>query len=174
MKEYYVIIETNKDDEVELERARFDSVDEALNAFQNYTKRADKEARKESEHRNDPYWHTYSLDNVEVDEDGEAEYTDRIKSFKSKTYQRGVKIITTKQELLSKFHYNLKVRTTKKKLEEAHWEPYEDEYEKCIGTWVTLIPVPNDEGNYNVRIFGKPDDDCWYDTIYKELRFLES
>lgn len=91
---YYVIVETNKDDEVELERARFDSFDEALNEFSNYTKRADEEARKESEKRDDPYWHTYSLDEVEIgeDEDGEAEFVDRIGNFRSKTYQRGVEI----------------------------------------------------------------------------------
>lgn len=92
MKKYYVIVETHKDDEVEFERARFNSFEEALNEFQNYTKRADKEAQEASEGCMTPYWHTYSLDEVEIgeDEDGEAEFVDRIGNFKSKTYSRGV------------------------------------------------------------------------------------
>ena len=89
---YYVIVEAPKGGLEESEVARFDSFDEALNEFQNYTKRADEEAQKESEHRNDPYWHTYSLDEIEVDEDGEAEYIKIIDNFRSMTYQRGVEI----------------------------------------------------------------------------------
>ena len=168
---YYVIVETPKDGLEESEVARFDSFDEALNEFSNYTKRADEEAQKESEYRNDPYWHTYSLDEIEVDEDGEAEYTDRIYNFRSKTYRRGVETVTTKQEFLEKFNYDVIIKTSKKKLKEAGWEPYDDEYEKCIGEWVTLIPDGHKD-TYRVRIFGDPDD--WWSEIYDELRFLES
>lgn len=90
MKKVYSIVESHKDGLDEFERARFDSLEEAKEEFASCVKYADKEAQEESEQCVAPYWHTYSLDALEVNEDGDEEYIERLDSFTSKTYRRGV------------------------------------------------------------------------------------
>ena len=90
MKKFYAIVESHKDGLDEFERARFDSLEEAKEEFANCVKYADKEAQEESEGCLTPYWHTYSLDALEVNEDGEEEFIERLDSFTSKTYSRGI------------------------------------------------------------------------------------
>ena len=68
------------------------SLEEAKEEFANCVKYADKEAQEESEQCIAPYWHTYSLDALEVNEDGEEEYIERLDSFTSKTYKRGIEL----------------------------------------------------------------------------------
>ena len=92
MKKTYVIVESHKDGLDEFERARFDSLEEAKEGFANCVKYADKEAQEESEQCIAPYWHTYSLDALEVNEDGEEEFIERLDSFTSKTYKKGVSL----------------------------------------------------------------------------------
>lgn len=92
MKKTYVIVESHKDGLAEFDRARFDSLEEAKEEFANCVKYADKEAQEESEQCIAPYWHTYSLDVLEVNEDGDEEFIERLDSFTSKTYKRGVSL----------------------------------------------------------------------------------
>lgn len=88
-KTIYIIIESHKDSPDEFDRARFDSLEEAKEEFANCVKYADKEAQEESEQCIAPYWHTYSLNEVEVDEDGNEEFVECKLAVTSKIYLRG-------------------------------------------------------------------------------------
>jgi hypothetical protein len=82
------------------------------------------------------------------------------------------KFAMNKHDFFAKFNWNRKIRTTPEKLRKAGWELVEEEWEKCLDTWVILTPVPNNEEEFNFRILGEPA--YGYDLIYKELRNLES
>lgn len=88
-KTIYIITESHKDSPDEFERARFTSRSQADEEFANCVEGADHEAYEESLQRIDPYWHTYSLNEVEVDEDGNEEFVDCKLAVTSKIYLRG-------------------------------------------------------------------------------------
>ena len=88
-KTIYVIMESHKDSTDEFERARFTSRSQADEEFANFVEGADQEAYEESLQRIDPYWHTYTLQELEVDEDGNEEFVECKRAVTSKTYLRG-------------------------------------------------------------------------------------
>lgn len=88
-KTIYTIMESHKDGLDEFEVARFDSLEEAERYFANEVKYADREAQEESQQRIDPYWHTYTLNVIEVDDEGEEEFVECKLSATSKIYLRG-------------------------------------------------------------------------------------
>ena len=88
-KTIYVIKESHKDSPDEFERARYNSRSVADKQFASCIECADQEAYEESLQRIDPYWHTYSLNEVEVDEDGNEEFVDCKLTVTSKIYLRG-------------------------------------------------------------------------------------
>lgn len=88
-KTIYIIMESHKDSPDEFERERFDSLDKADEAFASCVEGVDHEAYEESLQRIDPYWHSYTLQEVEVDEDGNEEFVDCKLAVTSKIYLRG-------------------------------------------------------------------------------------
>ena len=88
-KEVYTIMESHKDGLDEFVVARFESRSQAEEEFANCVKYADKEAQEESQQRIDPYWHTYLLYKLEVNEDNDEEFEECITAVTSKIYLRG-------------------------------------------------------------------------------------
>lgn len=89
MTNRYLVSESHKDSQDRYERGYYDTLEAALEAYQNLIRGADEDAKAESTQRVDSYWHNYYLTREVVDEDGEAVEWEDIDSYTSHTFKRG-------------------------------------------------------------------------------------